>query len=63
MCPVSEEVASDNVTAVVMDDEKEKTDKSLALFGEHYPRLREIKRKWDPELVWNKWYVVLPATA
>ncbi|KZV71450.1 FAD-binding domain-containing protein [Peniophora sp. CONT] len=59
---LSEEVAADDVTAAVTG-EKEKADKSLALFGKHYPRLREIKRKWDPELVWNKWYVVLPATA
>ena len=58
---VAEEVASEDITTAVTG-EKEKEDKSLALFGEHYPRLREIKRKWDPELVWNKWYVVKPAS-
>ncbi|VDB98092.1 unnamed protein product [Peniophora sp. CBMAI 1063] len=51
---LAEEVVADDVTTAVTG-EKTKEDKSLSLFGEHYPRLREIKRKWDPELVWNKW--------
>ena len=59
---MAEEVVEDNITAAVTGEDH-KEDKSLGLFGEHYARLREIKRRWDPELVWNKWYVVRPATA
>ncbi|KAG9041417.1 hypothetical protein FS837_012282 [Tulasnella sp. UAMH 9824] len=31
------------------------------LFGTNYPRLQEIKKKYDPELVFNKWFAIRPA--
>ncbi|KAG8930127.1 hypothetical protein FRC01_003229 [Tulasnella sp. 417] len=31
------------------------------VFGSNYPRLREVKRKYDPDNVWNKWYPIQPA--
>ncbi len=31
------------------------------VFGEHYPRLRELKRKYDSEFVFRKWFPIVPA--
>jgi len=36
------------------------TDKTLALFGKHYPRLQAIKKRYDPEMVFNQWYTIVP---
>lgn len=33
------------------------------VFGDNYPRLRELKRKYDPELVFRKRYPIIPAIA
>ena len=30
-------------------------------FGVNYKRLQEIKKKYDPELVFNKWFVIQPS--
>lgn len=35
--------------------------KAAALFGENYPRLQEIKKKYDPDAIFNKWFVITPA--
>jgi hypothetical protein len=32
-----------------------------ALFGDHYPRLRELKKRFDPELVFSRWNAIAPA--
>jgi len=37
-----------------------KTDASV-VFGGNYGRLRKLKRKFDPENVFNKWYPIEPA--
>ncbi|KAI0313518.1 FAD-binding domain-containing protein [Amylostereum chailletii] len=39
----------------------EKGDRTAALFGAHYERLQNLKRRYDPELVFNKWYAITPA--
>jgi len=31
------------------------------LFGRNYPRLQEVKKKYDPEGVWNTWFAIRPA--
>jgi FAD/FMN-containing dehydrogenase len=36
-------------------------DKASEAFGENYERLREIKKKWDPEMRFNKWLAIPPA--
>ena len=36
-------------------------DRSELNFGSNYKRLQEVKRKYDPDLVFNKWFVVTPA--
>ena len=34
-------------------------DESLeAIYGESLPRLRELKRKWDPEGVFGQWFAI-----
>lgn len=35
--------------------------KAAAVFGVNYKRLQEIKKKYDPDLVFNKWFVITPA--
>ncbi|KAI0027568.1 FAD-binding domain-containing protein [Vararia minispora EC-137] len=35
--------------------------KSAALFGDHYPRLQALKKKYDPEMMFNKWNTIVPA--
>ncbi|KAF7880385.1 uncharacterized protein EAF02_007231 [Botrytis sinoallii] len=37
------------------------TEKTQDMFGQNYARLREIKRKYDPEFIFNKWYPIPPA--
>lgn len=37
------------------------SEKLNAVFGENLPRLRELKRKYDPDLIFNKWYPITPA--
>lgn len=36
-------------------------DKALGLFGDNYPKMKEIKKKYDPENVFAKWFAVTPA--
>lgn len=37
------------------------TEKVSAVFGENLPRLRELKKKYDPDFIFNKWYPIPPA--
>ena len=36
-------------------------DSSLSAFGPNYPRLQGIKKKYDPENIFNKWFPIVPA--
>ncbi|TDL29769.1 FAD-binding domain-containing protein [Rickenella mellea] len=36
-------------------------EKRLRLFGNNYPRLQQIKKKYDPNSVFNKWFPIVPA--
>jgi len=31
------------------------------IFGDNYGRLRKLKKKYDPDMVFHKWYPVVPA--
>ena len=37
------------------------TEKITDMFGENLPKLRELKTKYDPKFVFNKWYPIAPA--
>jgi hypothetical protein len=32
------------------------------LFGDNYPRLQEIKKRYDPDNVFSKWFAITPAS-
>ncbi|KAA1469075.1 FAD-binding domain-containing protein [Dentipellis sp. KUC8613] len=32
-----------------------------ALFGANYPRLAELKKRYDPDMVFSKWFTIAPA--
>ena len=36
-------------------------DKAKALFLDKYPRLQELKKKYDPENIFNKWFAITPS--
>ncbi|KAI0370173.1 FAD-binding domain-containing protein [Pilatotrama ljubarskyi] len=36
-------------------------DKAKLLFGSNYPKLQQVKRKYDPEVVFKKWFPIVPA--
>ncbi|KAI0824641.1 FAD-binding domain-containing protein [Trametes gibbosa] len=36
-------------------------DKAKELFGANYPRLQQIKKQYDPDLVFRKWFNITPA--
>ena len=37
------------------------SDKARLVFAENYPRLQQIKKKYDPEVVFAKWLPITPA--
>lgn len=47
--------------AVEVGDERLESDKSRKVFGENYTRLQLIKKKYDPSMVFSKWFAIVPA--
>ena len=35
--------------------------KSSVLFGKNYPRLQRLKKQYDPQLLFDKWFVIVPS--
>jgi len=35
--------------------------KAQRVFGTNYPRLQQIKKKYDPENIFSKWFAITPA--
>jgi FAD/FMN-containing dehydrogenase len=36
------------------------SNKAEALFGANYPRLQQLKKKYDPEVLFSKWFLIQP---
>ncbi|KAH8114450.1 FAD-binding domain-containing protein [Phellopilus nigrolimitatus] len=58
---VNPEDAKDKAYAGFIGDEDLSVSRSQTLFGDNYPRLQQLKKKYDPELLFNKWYPIEPA--
>ena len=54
LSPVSEEIISADTRNVVPGI------KPAAIFGENYARLQELKKKYDPDLMFFKWNPITP---
>ncbi|KAG9011723.1 hypothetical protein FRB90_007123 [Tulasnella sp. 427] len=53
--------ASDGLCYGNLDPEAATSDAST-VFGPNYKRLREVKRKYDPDNIFNKWHPIQPAS-
>lgn len=38
------------------------SDKAPVLFGANYPRLQSLKKQYDPEMLFSKWFPIRPAS-
>lgn len=45
----------------IVGDKDEVKDKAQVAFGENYPALRQIKKIYDPDNVFNRWFAITPA--
>jgi hypothetical protein len=37
------------------------SNKARVLFGANYPRLQQLKKRYDPEMLFSKWFLIQPA--
>ncbi|KAJ3519754.1 hypothetical protein NM688_g9255 [Phlebia brevispora] len=54
---------SPDTEALPVAEDPVKPNRAKDLFREQYPRMQEIKRKYDPDMLFNKWFVVNPVSA
>ncbi|KAG8851798.1 hypothetical protein FRB96_009073 [Tulasnella sp. 330] len=47
--------------AAILAAENETDMNARRAFGSNYSRLQELKRKYDPDMVFNKWFCIVPA--
>ncbi|KLO07487.1 FAD-binding domain-containing protein [Schizopora paradoxa] len=55
------EDSKDRAYGNYVGDETLTTDKARRVFGDNYPRLQTIKKKYDPEVIFSKWFAITPA--
>ena len=36
-------------------------DRAKVAYAENYPRLQKVKKEWDPEMFFNRWFPIVPA--
>jgi hypothetical protein len=53
-------VVDSDVDGVDRGDGAGTDDKALTLFGPNYPKLRELKKMYDAEMLFSKWFVIRP---
>lgn len=41
--------------------EKNTLDATQKLFGKHYPKLQDIKKKYDPDMLFRLWFPITPS--
>jgi hypothetical protein len=46
--------------SVIVPESVTSEDRARSLFGDNYARLQEIKGRYDPDVLFSKWFVVLP---
>lgn len=51
------------INSSVEGDGVDTVDRSAKLFGDNYPRLQELKRKYDPNMLFSKWFPIKPASS
>ncbi|KIO23501.1 hypothetical protein M407DRAFT_27027 [Tulasnella calospora MUT 4182] len=49
-------------TADIFSTLNETDDYARKLFGPNYARLQQVKRKYDPDMVFDRWFAIRPAT-
>ena len=45
----------------VGNNDSEPNHKASLISREHYPRLQALKKKYDPEILFSKWFAITPA--
>jgi FAD/FMN-containing dehydrogenase len=50
-----------NLDQIEEEDSVCATNKVESLFLENYPRLQKLKKKYDPDNIFNKWFAITPS--
>lgn len=45
----------------IVGDEVISSDRTAKLYGANYKRLQQIKKKYDPDMTFNKWMPIIPS--
>ena len=50
-----------DITAIYPNISAGGEEKAKSVFGPNLPRLQALKQKYDSEVMWNKWFPIMPA--